>query len=61
MAKFLQNEKVLAFHGPLIYEAKIQKVAESETSTKYLIHYQFKVMIAVPSRRLVESYTNNRI
>ena len=39
MAKFLQNEKVLAFHGPLIYEAKIQKVAESETSTKYLIHY----------------------
>ena len=39
MAKFVQNEKVLAFHGPLIYEAKIQKVAESETSTKYLIHY----------------------
>ena len=39
MAKFIQNEKVLAFHGPLIYEAKIQKVAESETSTKYLIHY----------------------
>ena len=39
MTKFVQNEKVLAFHGPLIYEAKIQKVAESETSTKYLIHY----------------------
>ena len=40
MAKFIQNEKVLAFHGPLIYEAKIQKVTESDsTSTKYLIHY----------------------
>ena len=39
MAKFVQNEKVLAFHGPLIYEAKIQKVVESETSTKYQIHY----------------------
>lgn len=39
MAKFLQNEKVLVFHGPLIYEAKIQKVTEGDTTTKYLIHY----------------------
>ena len=24
--RFLENEKVLCFHGPLIYEAKVQKV-----------------------------------
>ena len=24
--RFKENEKVLCFHGPLIYEAKVQKV-----------------------------------
>ena len=33
------NEKVLAFHGPLIYEAKIHKVEENDKTTKYFIHY----------------------
>ena len=37
--KFLEGEKVLCFHGPLIYEAKIQKVEFRDEQTKYLIHY----------------------
>ena len=36
--KFHANERVLAFHGPLIYEAKVQKVS-SDGSSKYFIHY----------------------
>ena len=35
MAKFVANERILAFHGPLIYEAKVQKV----DGAKYFIHY----------------------
>merc|ERR1719151_274382 len=27
--RFLENVKVLCFHGPLIYEAKVQKVPEA--------------------------------
>ena len=37
--KFLEGEKVLCFHGPLIYEAKIQKVELRDDQTKYFIHY----------------------
>jgi len=36
--KFCANERVLAFHGPLIYEAKILKVSP-EGNNKYFIHY----------------------
>jgi len=38
MAKFCANERVLAFHGPLIYEAKILKVSP-EGNNKFFIHY----------------------
>ncbi len=37
--KFLDGEKILCFHGPLIYEAKIQKVEVKDGQTKYFIHY----------------------
>ncbi|XP_014210709.1 mortality factor 4-like protein 1 isoform X2 [Copidosoma floridanum] len=39
-AKFQEGERVLCFHGPLIYEAKCLKVnATEEKKIKYLIHY----------------------
>ena len=31
--RFLANEKVLAFHGPLIYEAKVLKVSDKPAKT----------------------------
>ncbi|KAF2347566.1 RNA binding activity-knot of a chromodomain [Trinorchestia longiramus] len=39
--KFIEGEKVLCFHGPLIYEAKCLKVQskEKEKPVKYLVHY----------------------
>merc|ERR1719356_2384972 len=37
--RFLEGEKILCFHGPLIYEAKIQKVETKNKQTKYFIHY----------------------
>lgn len=41
MTQFSLNETALAKDGPLLYEAKIKKLAVSEFSaTKYFIHYQ---------------------
>lgn len=37
--RFSEGERILCFHGPLIYEAKIQKVDTKNKQTKYLIHY----------------------
>lgn len=37
--KFVDGEKILCFHGPLIYEAKIQRVGRKNKQTQYLIHY----------------------
>ena len=37
--KFVDGEKILCFHGPLIYEAKIQKLEIKDGQAKYLIHY----------------------
>ncbi|XP_058798171.1 mortality factor 4-like protein 1 [Phymastichus coffea] len=38
--KFEEGERVLCFHGPLIYEAKCLKVdITKENQVKYLIHY----------------------
>ncbi|XP_014221767.1 mortality factor 4-like protein 1 [Trichogramma pretiosum] len=39
--KFLEGEKVLCYHGPLIYEAKLLKssVTKDGKSTQYYIHY----------------------
>ncbi|KAJ4732214.1 Chromatin modification-related protein EAF3 [Rhynchospora pubera] len=36
---FSEGEKVLAFHGPLIYEAKIQKAEVLEGKWKFFVHY----------------------
>uniref|UniRef100_A0A1Q3F7E2 Mortality factor 4-like protein 1 n=1 Tax=Culex tarsalis TaxID=7177 RepID=A0A1Q3F7E2_CULTA len=38
--KFSEGEKVLCFHGPLIYEAKLLKsMAMKDKQVKYFIHY----------------------
>ncbi|XP_046400789.1 mortality factor 4-like protein 1 [Ischnura elegans] len=37
--KFQEGEKVLCFHGPLIYEAKCLKSQAKEKQVKYFIHY----------------------
>lgn len=37
--KFQDGEKVLCFHGPLLYEAKCVKVEMKEKQIKYYIHY----------------------
>ncbi|XP_074054941.1 mortality factor 4-like protein 1 [Macrotis lagotis] len=38
-AEFQEGERVLCFHGPLLYEAKCLKVAAAERPVRYLIHY----------------------
>ncbi|XP_040573337.1 mortality factor 4-like protein 1 [Lepeophtheirus salmonis] len=40
-AKFKEGEKILCFHGPLIYEAKVQKLEENvaKSRRRYFIHY----------------------
>lgn len=37
--KFTEGEKVLCFHGPLLYEAKITKVDLKDKLIKYFVHY----------------------
>ncbi|KAF9600247.1 hypothetical protein IFM89_005071 [Coptis chinensis] len=36
---FIEGEKVLAYHGPCIYKAKVQKVELSREEGKYYVHY----------------------
>jgi len=38
--KFSADEKVLCFHGPLLYEAKILKHKKESGSYNYFVHYQ---------------------
>merc|ERR1712218_694215 len=38
--KWVKGEKILCFHGPLIYEAKIQEVEMQNSIPKYFIHYK---------------------
>ena len=38
--KWKQSEKILCFHGPLIYEAKIQEVELLNSIPKYFINYK---------------------
>ena len=38
--KWKEGEKILCFHGPLIYEAKIQRVEIQNGIPKYFIHYR---------------------
>lgn len=37
--KFSEGEKVLCYHGPLLYEAKIHKLKVKDKVTKFLVHY----------------------
>uniref|UniRef100_A0A1A8I4A5 Mortality factor 4-like protein 1 n=1 Tax=Nothobranchius kuhntae TaxID=321403 RepID=A0A1A8I4A5_NOTKU len=37
--KFLEGERVLCFHGPLLYEAKCVKINIKDKLIKYFIHY----------------------
>ena len=37
--KFVEGEKVLCYHGPLLYEAKIHKLKVKDKVTKFLVHY----------------------
>ena len=38
--KFSADEKVLCYHGPLLYEAKILKSKKEVGSYNYFVHYQ---------------------
>jgi len=38
-AKFNDGDKVFCFHGPLLYEGKIQKTKVKDKVCKYLVHY----------------------
>ncbi|XP_078443970.1 MRG family protein [Wolffia australiana] len=38
-AEYEEGEKVLAFHGPRIYESKVQKVEYRDKEWKYYVHY----------------------
>lgn len=37
--RFTEGEKVLCFHGPLLYEAKCMKSEAKEKTIRYFIHY----------------------
>ncbi|XP_056907930.1 mortality factor 4-like protein 1 isoform X2 [Takifugu flavidus] len=37
--KFQEGERVLCFHGPLLYEAKCVKISIKDKQIKYFIHY----------------------
>ena len=39
-AKFADSEKLLCYHGPLLYEAKCVKSKKDGSSFLYYIHYQ---------------------
>ncbi|CAL1527982.1 unnamed protein product [Lymnaea stagnalis] len=38
-AKFQEGEKVLCYHGPLLYEAKCMRMEVKDGKVQYLIHY----------------------
>uniref|UniRef100_A0A0C9S236 TSA: Wollemia nobilis Ref_Wollemi_Transcript_21891_1550 transcribed RNA sequence n=1 Tax=Wollemia nobilis TaxID=56998 RepID=A0A0C9S236_9CONI len=38
-ALFREGDKVLAYHGPLIYEAKVQRAEIRKKEWKYFVHY----------------------
>ena len=39
IGQFREGEKVLAYHGPLIYDTKIQKAEFQKKEWKYFVHY----------------------
>ncbi|KAL2641785.1 hypothetical protein R1flu_009372 [Riccia fluitans] len=38
-SQFSEGDKVLAYHGPLIYEAKVQRAEFRKNEWKYFVHY----------------------
>ena len=38
--KFVENEKVLCYHGPLLYEAKVIQLSNKDKVPKLFVHYQ---------------------
>jgi len=40
VAKYKVDEKVLCYHGPLLYEAKCTKIKKDGNSHQFFIHYQ---------------------
>ena len=43
--KFSADEKVLCYHGPLLYEAKILKHKKEGGTYSYFVHYQVRSFI----------------
>ncbi len=43
--KFGVEEKVLCYHGPLLYEAKILKMKKEGGVFTYFVHYQVTMSI----------------
>ena len=37
--RYVDGEKVLCYHGPLLYEAKVNKVQYKDKVPQYLVHY----------------------
>ncbi|NXR92309.1 MO4L1 protein, partial [Hypocryptadius cinnamomeus] len=61
--KFQEGERVLCFHGPLLYEAKCVKVAIKDKQVKYFIHYSgwnkkawLGIILPVSTVRIPESF-----
>ena len=40
---FQENDKVLCFHGAMLYEAKILQVKEKDDKFFYFVHYKGKL------------------
>ena len=47
--KFNADEKVLCFHGPLLYEAKILRSKKEGGSYMYFVHYQVYLLEMIKS------------
>uniref|UniRef100_A0A0D3HMV1 Uncharacterized protein n=1 Tax=Oryza barthii TaxID=65489 RepID=A0A0D3HMV1_9ORYZ len=42
---FKEGERVLAYHGPLLYEAKVQKSENKEDEWRYHVHYLGHIVV----------------
>uniref|UniRef100_A0A0E0BK19 MRG domain-containing protein n=1 Tax=Oryza glumipatula TaxID=40148 RepID=A0A0E0BK19_9ORYZ len=49
---FKEGERVLAYHGPLLYEAKVQKSENKEDEWRYHVHYLMQKLIKKTPRLL---------
>lgn len=68
-----ENDVVLAYHGPLIYEAKVLSTSIEGENEVYFVHYKGwsnkwnewvnrdRVMVDTPANRYVEQYFNVNI